>query len=436
MAELTGSVFEFRLPDVGEGLEEAEIVEWKVSVGQQIVVNQPVVEIETAKALVELPSPYAGTVLELLAPEGQIVSVGTPIIRIQLNESVPVDGAELNSERTEILVGSGPRTEEGRRRGRTPRNYRGAATSSQVVDVSTPTPAARTATNRDIGLAKPPVRKLARELGVDLTGLFGSGPEGSVTREDVLAAAGQVRNEPTPTEKPVDGSRESRVPIRGVRRAMAEAMVASAFTAPHVTEFVTVDMTASMALLERLRTQSEFAGIRLSPLTLLARAMCIAARQTPQVNSFWDGPAQEIVTKHYVNLGIATATDRGLLVPNIKDADQLTLKELAQAIAEVVDAARAGRTELRQMTGGTMSITNIGVFGIDTGTPILPPGESVIVCLGAVVERPWVVGGEIVVRAVTTLALSFDHRLVDGAQGSKFLADIAQILQEPGQFIA
>jgi pyruvate dehydrogenase E2 component (dihydrolipoamide acetyltransferase) len=217
---------------------------------------------------------------------------------------------------------------------------------------------------------------------------------------------------------------------------MAEAMVASAFTAPHVTEFLTVDVSASMQLLDKLRSDPEYADIRLSPLTLLARAMCIAARQTPEVNSFWDERSHEIVTKHYVNLGIATATDRGLLVPNVKDADQLSLKELARAIAVVIEAARAGQTEPAQTTGGTMSITNIGVFGIDAGTPILPPGESAIIALGAVVERPWVVDGEIVVRQVTMLALSFDHRLVDGAQGSKFLADIAQMLQEPGQLLA
>ncbi|HEX7405218.1 MAG TPA: dihydrolipoamide acetyltransferase family protein [Candidatus Nanopelagicaceae bacterium] len=422
------SEFEFLLPDVGEGLEEAEIVEWKVSVGQQIEVNQPIVEIESAKSLVELPSPFAGTVLELLAQEGDVVRVGTAIIRIQRNEPEQVAGVAPSSERTEILVGSGPRIEEGRRHRRTPRNYGVNTTSKDAIDVSaatSPVPA-----NSSTGLATPPVRKLARELGVDLTGLVGSGPDGSVTRENVLAASGQVRNESTPSEMSQD-SRESRTPIRGVRRAMAEAMVASAFTAPHVTEFVTVDVTASMQLLEKLRSQSEFADIRLSPLPLLARAMCIAVLQTPEVNSFWDAPAQEIVTKHYVNLGIATATDRGLLVPNIKNADQLTLKELALAIADVVDAARAGRTEPAQMTGGTMSITNIGVFGIDAGTPILPPGQSAIISLGAVVERPWVVDGEIVVRNVTTLALSFDHRLVDGAQGSKFLADIALMLQEP-----
>jgi pyruvate dehydrogenase E2 component (dihydrolipoamide acetyltransferase) len=428
--------FDFLLPDVGEGLEEAEIVQWKVSVGQQIAVNQVLVEIESAKSLVELPSPFAGTVLELLAKEGQVVRVGTAIIRIQHNESDQVAGGDTSSERREILVGSGPRKEEGRRGRRTPRNYgvsaQGAVESKKEVTAPTSTPATA---NSSAGLAAPQVRKYARELGLDLSTLVGSGPAGSITHADVEVAAGKVRNESIPAESS-ENSRESRTPIRGVRRAMAEAMVASAFTAPHVTEFVTVDVSASMQLLDQLRSQPEYASVRLSPLTLLARAMCIAAGQTPEVNSFWDERAQEIVTKHYVNLGIATATDRGLLVPNVKNADQLSLKELAKAIAEVIEVARAGRTEPVQMTGGTMSITNIGVFGIDAGTPILPPGQSAIISLGAIVERPWVVGGEIVVRQVTTLGLSFDHRLVDGAQGSKFLADVAQILQEPSQVIA
>lgn len=424
MSELNNSHFDFLLPDVGEGLEEAEIVQWKVSVGEVITANQVIVEIESAKSLVELPSPYAGTVLELLIPQGQVIPVGTPIIRIQLAESNIPSGAKVSSARTEILVGSGPRSEDGRRARRTPRTY-GITAISPPVDTSVRLP----------GLAKPPVRKLARDLGVDLNALSGSGPEGSVTRDDVLKAADALRGDSIAAEGSVDNSRESRIPIRGVRKAMAEAMVASAFTAPHVTEFITVDVTASMELLGKLRTQPEFAGIRLSPLTFLARAMCIAARSTPAVNSFWATRTQEIVTKHYVNLGIATATERGLLVPNIKDADQLSLKELAQAIAEVVEAARAGKTAPAGMTGGTMSITNIGVFGIDAGTPILPPGESAIVALGAVVQRPWVVDGKIVVRSVTTLALSFDHRLVDGAQGSKFLADIALMLQEPDQLL-
>ncbi|MFZ2227343.1 MAG: dihydrolipoamide acetyltransferase family protein [Candidatus Nanopelagicaceae bacterium] len=427
------SIFDFPLPDVGEGLEDAEIVQWKVTVGQQIAVNQIIVEIESSKSLVELPSPFAGIVLELLASEGEVVRVGVPIIRIQRDEPARANEVAASSERTEMLVGSGPRTEEARRQRRAPRTYGRDAASPTPTPTPAPTPPI--VEGHSAGLAKPPVRKLARELGVDLNGFIGSGPDGSVTREDVLAAAGEKKDSPTPSENPGDNSRETRTPIRGVRRAMAEAMVASAFTAPHVTEFITVDVTASMQLLDKLRTEPEYAGIRLSPLTLLARAMCIAARRTPQINSFWDALAQEIVTKHYVNLGIATATDRGLLVPNVKDADQLSVKELAQAIAVVIEAAREGRTVPAQMAGGTMSITNIGVFGIDAGTPIMPPGESAIVSLGAVVDRPWVINSEIAVRQVTTLALSFDHRLVDGAQGSKFLADIAGMLQEPSQLL-
>lgn len=428
----SNSAFEFLLPDVGEGLEDAEIVNWKVSVGQQIEVNQPLVEIESAKSLVELPSPFAGTVLELLAKEGEVVRVGAAIIRIQLSTSEQPADDKDGTGRTEFLVGSISKGEESRRQRGTTRNY-GSKAGSTNSTTENPAPAA---TKISGGLATPPVRKLARELGIDLTGMIGTGPEGSVTRDDVQAAAGKANREPSVVQKLADGERESRTPIRGVRRAMAEAMVTSAFTAPHVTEFITVDVSASMRLLDQLRTQPKFAGIRLSPLTLLARAMCLAARRTPEINSFWDEGAQEIVTKHYVNLGIATATDRGLLVPNIKDADQLSLNELAPAIAAVVDAARTGKTEPAQMIGGTMSITNIGVFGIDTGTPILPPGESAIVALGAVMQRPWVVGGQIVVRDVTTLALSFDHRLVDGAQGSKFLADVALMMQEPALLLA
>jgi pyruvate dehydrogenase E2 component (dihydrolipoamide acetyltransferase) len=426
---MADSIFDFRLPDVGEGLEEAEIVQWKVSVGQKIEANQTMVEIESSKSLVELPSPYAGIVLEILEPEGKVVLVGTPIIRITVAESKPSADNELVTARIEMLVGSGPRTEENSGRPRKQRNY--GRTESVITGSLTPEPT-KPATP---GLANPLVRKLARELAVDISTLIGSGPEGSVTREDVQRSAGAVSGASKVItrhfEPRTECAREVRTPIRGVQKAMAEAMVASAFSAPHVTEFITVDVTASMNMLERFRQQPDFAGIRLSPLTLLARAMCVAAWQTPQINSFWDEGSREIVTKNYVNLGIATATERGLIVPNIKDADQLSFKELASAIAQLVEVARAGKTEPKALTGGTMSITNIGVFGIDSGTPILPPGESAIIAFGAVAQRPWVVGGEIVVRQITTLALSFDHRLVDGAQGSKFLSDVALILQEP-----
>ncbi|MDO8645862.1 MAG: dihydrolipoamide acetyltransferase family protein [Candidatus Planktophila sp.] len=449
--ETSGSEFEFRLPDVGEGLEDAEIIEWKVSAGERIQVNQLIVEIETAKALVELPTPFAGTVLELLVHEGQVVHVGTPIIRIliEAEKTSVAPTTELKSERTEILVGSGPRNEETSHRKRATRNYgtRVGAVRSDAPKPQMPKPpilsvpeprfeAPASINSRIIALAKPPVRRLARDCGVDLLSLTGSGPEGSITHEDVLAAANRLKNETNPKNNSVDEFRETRTPIHGVRRVMAEATVASAFTAPHVTEFVTVDVTSAIELLDRLRALPEFSGVRLSILSLLARAMCIAMPNTPEVNSFWDVQSQEVVTKHYINLGVATATDRGLLVPNVKNAEQLNFKNLAKAIEEVVDAARTKKASLSQLTGGTMSITNIGVFGVETGTPILPPGESAIVCLGAIVTRPWVVDSEIVARHVCTLSLSFDHRLVDGAQGSKFLTDIAKLLQEPSELIA
>lgn len=426
---MSDSIFDFRLPDVGEGLEEAEIVQWKVSVGQKIQANQPMVEIESSKSLVELPSPYDGIVHEILEPEGKIVRVGVPIIRIAVAESKPSADNELVTARIEMLVGSGPRAEENQGRPRKQRNYR--STEPVIASSLTPAPTKPSAP----GLASPLVRKMARELGVDISTLIGSGPEGSVTREDVqrsvAAVSGISKVDTRRFEARSESAREVRTPIRGVQKVMAEAMVTSAFSAPHVTEFKTVDVTASMDMLKRLHQQSEFAGIRLSPLTLLARAMCVATWQTPQINSFWDEASHEIVTKNYVNLGIATATERGLIVPNIKDADQLSFKELARAIAELVETARTGKTEPKALTGGTISITNIGVFGIDSGTPILPPGESAIIALGAVAQRPWVVAGEIVIRQITTLALSFDHRLVDGAQGSRFLSDVALILQEP-----
>lgn len=419
------STFDFLLPDVGEGLEEAEIVSWKVAVGQQIVVNQPIVEIESAKSLVELPSPFAGTVVALLANEGDVVRVGVAIIRIELASS---DTTSEVNEKTEFLVGSISKSDGSRRTRRGSRNY-GNEIGTVNEPVNEPLPVINEV-KKVSGLATPPVRKLARELGIDLNSLVGTGPEGSVTREDVMKRA-----EP-PSPRISEGPREVRTPIRGVRRAMAEAMVSSAFTAPHVTEFITVDVSASMHLLDHLRKQPEFINVRLSPLTLLARAMCLASKRTPAINSFWDEKSQEVVTKNYVNLGIATATERGLLVPNIKDADQLTFKQLALAISDGVNAAREARTEPAQMTGGTMSITNVGIFGIDTGTPILPPGEAAIVALGVVGQRPWVVDGQILVRYVTTLAMSFDHRLIDGAQGSTFLADVALMLQEPSVMLA
>ena len=467
----------FRMPDVGEGLTEAEIVAWQVAPGDPVAVNQILVEIETAKAVVELPSPFAGTVHQLLAEPGTTVQVGEPIIAIQTAAgaapepepaaAAPAEGkgaliGEAGADgRIATLVGYGPRQGTARRRPR--KGVPGAAPAVAEPEVAPvvageeaaaqvgPAAAAAAAPELEerpagpeslVPLAKPPVRKLAKDLGVDLRALAGSGPGGVITRDDVRAAASAQAAgaaavpaaEPAAAPaaaapEPVGGVR--REPIRGVRKATAAAMVQSAFTAPHVTEFLSVDVTETMALRDRLRVSRAFADVKLTPLAFVAKAVCLAARRTPAVNASWDEPAGEIVYYDHVQLGIAAATPRGLLVPKIRDADRLDLYGLAVALGELTETARAGRTAPSDLVGGTITITNVGVFGVDTGTPILNPGEAAILAVGSIKPAPWVVDGELTVRTVCQLALSFDHRLVDGEQGSRFLADVGALLEDP-----
>jgi pyruvate dehydrogenase E2 component (dihydrolipoamide acetyltransferase) len=446
---------EFNLPDLGEGLTEGEILKWLVAVGDAIELNQPIVEVETAKAAVEIPAKWAGQVSAIFHAEGETVEVGTPIIAIDTEpgagpleqpvgssgsptaqpsaESLaavevagdgPVEpgliGGPAPGGRTAVLVGYGPRNTVAKRRprrGDTPPATEPATEPAAPAPAPEPAPQAAPAV-----LAKPPVRKLARDLGVDLTTLTGTGPQGSITRDDVQRS---LPRQPAPA----GAGREQRIPVKGVRKLTAENMVASAFTAPHVTEFLTVDVTRAVRALDRLRDVPDWRGVRVSPLLLAAKAVLLAIARHPMVNSSWQG--EEIVVKEYVNLGIAAATDRGLIVPNVKDAGRLTLRELADALNALVATAKEGRTPPADMTGGTFTITNVGVFGVDTGTPILPPGEAAILAFGAIRETPWVHKGRIKVRQVTTLSLSFDHRIVDGELGSKFLRDIGAFLTDP-----
>ena len=494
-------VNEYKLPDVGEGLTEAELVTWKVKVGDTIKVNDIVVEIETAKSLVELPSPYAGTIEALLVEEGETIAVGTPMIAVSSGDSVgagypatdtqdaaapqpagPPDGtAESGNKDSDgaqepqmpTLVGYGPRaagtTRRPRKGGATPPSQAGAAAQEQLQGAFTPgtdpeeveegeepvVPIAPVQPGTGVDgsasgrvLAKPPVRKLAKDLGIDLATVTATGPNGTVTRADVESATsggaeGVVETTETTATAAIEETtavgrtreRETREPIKGVRKMMAQAMVDSAFSAPHVTEWVTVDVTKTMRYVESLKGHRDFREVRVSPLLVVAKAVCLAARRTPEINASWDEQAQEIVFKSYVNLGIAAATPRGLVVPNVKDADQMPLRDLGAAINELTGTARTGKTQPAQMSGGTFTITNVGVFGVDAGTPIINPGESAILCFGAVRRQPWVrtKGGreKIVPRSITTLALSFDHRLIDGAKGSRFLADVAAILEDP-----
>ena len=516
---------QFLLPDVGEGLTEAEIVTWHVQPGDQVTINQIIVDIETAKSVVELPSPYEGVVAGLLVPEGETAYVGTPIISVEVGaeagggpppvpqgstsaDLVPPPPAEggaepgihgvltpKDDERQSVLVGYGVKPSATTRRARKAAVATSAAAPAAASHApaaaapaaaapaathapSTPGPAAAShapaaaapAATRGASappaaasaaaapgngtsvLAKPPVRKLAKDLGIDLSRLSGTGPGGSVTRDDVQSAAhggGQEAAKLTDVSAPAGPpaspaqpaavtavAREERIRIRGVRKHTAAAMVASAFTAPHVTEFLQIDMTETMAATARLRSLPEFGDVRVSPLLLVAKALMVAVGRHPMVNSSWDEDAQEIVVRHYVNLGIAVATDRGLVVPNVRDAHALSLPGLAHALAQLSETARAGKATPADLSGGTITITNVGIFGVDTGTPILSPGEAAILAFGRVKDAPWVHDGQLAVRKVTTLALSFDHRIVDGDLGSAVLRDVGAMLEDPLRMLA
>ena len=466
---------EFKLPDAGEGLTEADIVAWHVKPGEAVEDGQIIVEVETAKAVVELPCPWDGTVARLLAEEGQTVEVGVPIIaievagqgktedteRVSVPAPAPADSPADDSAAADeagahsVLVGYGVKASATTRRARrTPPAVAAAAERPETAEVPTasevpaeppevpaepevPAAAAR-------ALAKPPVRKLAKDLGISLAELTGSGPDGSITRDDVQRAAeagtparsGYSGNgSRTVTEGAAAGG-EERIPVRGVRKHMAAAMVSSAFTAPHVTEFLQVDVTETMAAAARLRELPEFAEVRVSPLLFVARALVVAVARHPLINSSWDAAAEEIVVRHYVNLGIAVAADRGLIVPNIKHADAQSLPELARSLQALTETARAGKATPADLAGGTITITNVGVFGVDAGTPILTPGETAILAFGQVKDTPWVVDGELAVRKACTLSLSFDHRIVDGELGSAVLRDVGAMLSDPVRMLA
>ncbi|MEI5034078.1 dihydrolipoamide acetyltransferase family protein [Streptomyces sp. S1A(2023)] len=481
MTETSARFREFKMPDVGEGLTEAEILKWFVQPGDTVTDGQVVCEVETAKAAVELPIPFDGVVHELRFPEGTTVDVGQVIIAVDVAPGSgdapapaaapaqePVESADAGEGegdapkgRTPVLVGYGVAESSTKRR---PRKGASAAPEAAAVaaavqaelnghaaPAASPAPAPAPVADAPAGgrpLAKPPVRKLAKDLGIDLATVVPTGKDGVITREDVHAAAAPAATTPVAAPAPSqaapevpaaavasDSARETRIPVKGVRKAIAQAMVGSAFTAPHVTEFVTVDVTRTMKLVAELKEDKDMAGVRVNPLLIIAKALLVAIKRNPEVNAAWDEANQEIVQKHYVNLGIAAATPRGLIVPNIKDAHDKTLPQLATALGELVTTARDGKTSPAAMAGGTVTITNVGVFGVDTGTPILNPGESAILAVGAIKLQPWVHKGKVKPRQVTTLALSFDHRLVDGELGSKVLADVAAILEQPKRLI-
>ncbi|RAX50536.1 2-oxo acid dehydrogenase subunit E2 [Arthrobacter sp. AQ5-05] len=451
----------FNLPDLGEGLTESEILSWRVAEGDTVALNQVIAEVETAKAVVELPSPFFGVVKRLYEPVGAVVDVGSPLISFDVPDNsgatvaVPGEPAGDAARRQPTLVGYGAAAEPS---GRPARRARGGAPAPVAAAASDPVPTGRASqaaapVSADSGpglrlvephdpvpqgigylRATPPVRKLARDHNIDLRALRGTGTNGLVTRQDVvqaLEAAASPEALPQGPVPPASTAGETRTPIRGVRKATAAAMVASAFTAPHATEFLSVDVTETMALLERLRASRRFADVKITVTTLVAKVVTLALARHRTLNSHWDEEHGEIVEFRHVNLGIAASTGRGLMVPVIHNAQDLDLAQLAAASGELTRAAREGTITPAQLGGGTFSISNVGVFGIDGGTPILSPGQAGILAVGQVRKMPWEHLEKIALRQVMVLSLSFDHRLVDGEQGARFLSEVGAILEDP-----
>ncbi|PVG83605.1 branched-chain alpha-keto acid dehydrogenase subunit E2 [Nocardioides gansuensis] len=398
----------FRLPDVGEGLTEADVVTWHVKVGDAVAINDALVDVETAKSVVELPSPYAGVVLELHVGEGDTVPVGHPLISIAA-AATPGQVAP-----PAVVPGS----------------------EGAVVPTAGEPAAAEEAAAEEVPAEKVPAEKAPKGPLI----LVGTGPKEAVPRRVHLRRPeGEPfdrhppgENAALPTGQTATDAAETRIPIKGVRKVTAETMVRSAFTAPHASMWTTVDVTASVRLVERLKRDREWSGVRVSPLLVTARTVALAVREVPDINASWDDATQEIVVRRDLNLGIAAATPRGLMVPNIKGAGSMSLRELAMGLDDVVQRARAGALEPADMRGGTLTLTNVGTFGVEGATPILNPPEAAIIALGAIQQRPWVVDGQVEVRDVMTLSISIDHRLVDGELGATFLRKVAMLLHDPG----
>ncbi|MFP5225401.1 MAG: dihydrolipoamide acetyltransferase family protein [Actinomycetota bacterium] len=466
----------FKVPDLGEGLTEAEIVNWLVKVGDSVELNQPIVEVETEKAIVEVPSPFEGKIKELKGEVGEKVEVGSVFVIFEVEDSDDDDSPTEAGSRKEVLVGYGP--EEGggkRRKQRKIGRRKGSGDSGESGDSSdssdaagsstttakqetkeAPAPAKKRAHSSNgsaKALATPPVRKMARELGVDIDSLTGSGPDGRVTREDVEAAAKAPASDAASApaaasassapagstaarRRVADGPEEERIPVRAIRRSIAEKMVRAKHTIPHVTEWLEVDATELMAVRAQLKSAPEAKDIKISPLAIIAKAFTAALRSYPLINASWDDDRTEIVIHHPVHLGIATDTDRGLLVPVIKDADQLSILEISQETSRLAELSRSGKIGPADLTGSTVTITNIGSFGMQSGTPIINHPEAAILAPGAIVSKPWVVDGKIEVRQIMTLALAFDHRMIDGAYAGRFLRHLGDLIESPARLLA
>jgi len=421
---------DFLLPDLGEGLTEATIVAWHVAVGDEVTRNQAIAEVETAKALVELPSPRAGRITALHAAEGETLDVGAPLIGFADAEAdattVDAPAEEPRLQRQQVLVGYGPVLPGSGRPRRRPRTF-------------PTTPYERPAHAGEDGptpRAMPPVRRRARDLGVDLRTVHGSGPGGRILRADVEARAQGgtcCAGTGTPGADAPDGSGRGShtVPVTGLRKQTAQAMTDSAFTAPHASVHVTIDVTDTLELLRHGGRDRD----RTSFLAAACRALVPAVGRTPAANARFDAEARQIEVFDEVRLGIAVATARGLLVATLPAEAAATGPALTAAIAGTAEKAREGSLSPAELTGSTLTVTNVGVFGVHGGTPILNPGQSTILAIGALRTQPWAHRGEVALRTVVTLTLSFDHRVLDGAEASAFLMDVAETLAEPASLL-
>jgi 2-oxoisovalerate dehydrogenase E2 component (dihydrolipoyl transacylase) len=410
----------FLLPDLGEGLADAVIAEWRVKVGDTVTVDQVIVEVETAEAAVEVPVPFAGTVTELHGQVGSTLAVGTPLITVSTSTEpvasepeASADQQDRTEERTDsghVLVGYGTGEPDRRRRPRTP------APPPEFAPIVSAADAAK--------VISPVVRKLARNNGVDVTSLRGTGLGGIINRADVERALTQIGT---------TRQDELRIPITGIRRAIAEKVSASRREIPDATTWVDVDATE---LLDARRCIQDAVARKVSLLALLAWFAVAALRQFPDLNSSVDTARSEVVRYRHVNLGTAAQTPRGLVVPVIRNADELDLLALSEALTETTALARDGRLPRARLTGGTFTLNNYGVFGVDGSTSIINHPEAAILGVGRIIDRPWVVEGELMARKMTQVSLSFDHRVCDGGTAGGFLRLFADFIENPSAALA
>ncbi|MEU9364820.1 dihydrolipoamide acetyltransferase family protein [Streptomyces avermitilis] len=443
-------VLEFKLPDLGEGLTEAEIVRWLVQVGDVVAIDQPVVEVETAKAMVEVPCPYGGVVTARFGEEGTELPVGSPLLTVAVGapssvsaaSSVPAasSASSVSSDEGEssgnVLVGYGTSAAPARRRRVRPGQAAPVVTSSAAAAAATRV-AAPERSDGPVPVISPLVRRLARENGLDLRALAGSGPDGLILRSDVEqvlraavtpAPAPTTPSAPAPAPTPAAAPRGTRIPLRGVRGAVADKLSRSRREIPDATCWVDADATE---LMHARVAMNATGGPKISLLALLARICTAALARFPELNSTVDMEAREVVRLDQVHLGFAAQTERGLVVPVVRDAHARDAESLSAEFARLTEAARTGTLTPGELTGGTFTLNNYGVFGVDGSTPIINHPEAAMLGVGRIIPKPWVHEGELAVRQVVQLSLTFDHRVCDGGTAGGFLRYVADCVEQP-----